>query len=355
MAHCNKSTKNRIAVVITSFKDEKLVLDCVDSILTAEPSGTEIIVVDCLSTALPKIFKEKYGKNVHLIHLNHDVGVAEQRNIGFRYSMRLSDYTLFLDNDTEIQKNAIKKLTEALTTAPQYSIFQPRIVFSKRAPFLDNENGTSEIGLDSNIFGIPKPNRNGSITPFFVSGSAMLFKNNLLREISGFDSILEFGAEELDLTWRARLLGYDIKSAPEVVVCHRIQGTRNRLSSTRLYMGLRNTIRMLLKNYGSPVNFIFAILLIMRTGVESALLIFTSKTTRRFQNNVAILATSQNSFPKLITGFVQAILWNIAKMRDTIIQHNRIQATRVIKDKGIMRLMRKNDLIFVSPAYHKIQ
>ena len=139
MAHYNKSTGNRIAVVITSFKDEKLVLECIDSILTAEHSETEIIVVDCLSTALPKIIKEKYGKNVHLIHLNNDVGVAEQRNIGFRYSMRFSDYTLFLDNDTEIQKNAIKKLSEALTAAPQYSIFQPKIVF------LDNENETSEM------------------------------------------------------------------------------------------------------------------------------------------------------------------------------------------------------------------
>jgi GT2 family glycosyltransferase len=348
MAHYNKSTKNRIAIVITSFKDEKLVLECVDSILAAERSGTEIIVVDCMSRALTKIFKKKYGKKVHLIHLNNDVGVAEQRNIGFRYSMRFSDYTLFLDNDTEIQKNAIKKLSEALTAAPQYSIFQPKIVF------LDDKNRTSEIGLNSNIFGIPKPNRNNSITPFFVSGSAMLFKNNLLKEIGGFDSDLEFGAEELDLTWRARLLGYDIKSAPEAVVCHRTQGTRNRLSSARLYMGLRNTIRMLLKNYGSPTNLIFAVLLIVRTCLESVLLIFTSKVTRSFENNVAILATSQNSFPKLIIGFVQAILWNISKMKDTINQHNRIQATRVVEDRKIIRLMRKNDLIFVSPAYHKI-
>ena len=95
----------------------------------------------------------------------------------------------------------------------------------------------------------------------------------------------------------------------EAVVCHRTQGTRNRLSSERLYLGLRNTIRMLLKNYSAPANLIFAALLVVRSGVESSLFVCINKLTRRFESNVASLATGQNSFPNLVVAFVRAVVW----------------------------------------------
>jgi GT2 family glycosyltransferase len=347
MIHGRVSVSGRIGVVIPSFKDETLVLKCIDSILALGNPGTEIVVVDCLSEELPRICKKKYGDRVHVIYLNHDVGVAEQRNIGFRYSMRISDYTLFLDNDTELQENAIEKLVEAIEYSPECAIFQPKIVS------LFDGKRILEIGLASRIFGIPKPIRDSRGEPFFGSGSAILFRNDLLRATGGFDAVFQFGAEELDLTWRARLLGYDIKTVPEAVVCHRTQGTRKRLSSERLYLGLRNTIRMLLKNYSAPANLFFATLLVVRSGVESSLFVCINKLTRRYESNVASLATSQNSFSDLVVAFARAVLWNIARMRDTITQHNKIQAKRVTKDKEIVRLMRKNDLLFVSPAYRK--
>jgi GT2 family glycosyltransferase len=343
----DKATAFRISVVITSFKDVTLVLKCIDSILATGKDGIEIVVVDCLSKKLPKIISEKYGNKVHLVHLNYDVGVAEQRNIGFRHSVSISDYTFFLDNDTELEEKTIKTIIEALENSPKYSIFQPRIVSQ------DDKKRTLEIGLASNIFGIPKPIKDTNVAPFFVSGSGMLFKNDLLEKTGGFDSVLQFGAEELDLTWRARLLGYGIKTVPDAVVCHRTQGTRGRLSSERLYLGLRNTIRMLLKNYGSPTNLLFATLLIMRSGVEGVLFVITNKLTRSFESNVASLATNQNNFLALIIAFVRAVAWNITRMGNTITEHNRIQAKRVMKDKEIISLMKKNDLIFISPAYHK--
>jgi GT2 family glycosyltransferase len=108
------------------------------------------------------------------------------------------------------------------------------------------------MGLTSNIFGIPKPNRLARVEPFFASGAGMLVRNDVLHATGGFDPAFYFGAEELDLIWRARLLGHHIRTVPEAVVYHKTEGTRKRLSADRLHLGLRNTIRMELKNYDCP-------------------------------------------------------------------------------------------------------
>lgn len=334
-----------ITVVITSFKDQGLILNCVESVLRSRNPKPEIVVVDCMSRDLRRIINERYKDSVHLIQLNSDVGVAEQRNIGFRNCAGDSKFVLFLDNDTEVEADAIRRLAVAAEQDSRCSILQPRIVScSDRAK-------TLEMGLTSNIFGIPKPNRVTGVEPFFASGSGMLVRNDVLHATGGFDPTFYFGAEELDLIWRARLLGHRIRTVPEAVVYHKTEGTRKRLSADRLYLGLRNTIRMQLKNYDCPLNLLITSLFIVRSLIESVVLLFVSRVLGGFKSNVANIAVGETKFPSLATKFLNAVLWNVKNLKDTFLQHSRIQLNRTVPDTAILSAMKKNDLIYVSPAY----
>lgn len=337
--------KSLVTVVIPNFKDQSLILDCLDSLVRDENSKFEIIVVDCMSDGLGKVLKERYANRVRLIHLNSDVGVAEQRNLGFKNAAKESKYVLFLDNDAEVSEETILRLLKISEEYTQFSIFQPKIVSH------DESKRTLEIGMASNIFGIPKPITIENVDPFFASGAAMLLRNDVMVSTGGFDSLLYFGAEELDLIWRARLLGHLIKPVPDAIVIHRTEGTRKRLGKDRLYLGLRNTIRMLIKNYGFPLNMIIASIFVLRSIVESAVLLFVSRSLGQFRDNVAHLAVRQNKLPVLVIKFVEAVVWNMINLEDTVLQHNRIQAMRTISDRSIISAMRKNDLIFLSPSY----
>ena len=334
-----------ITVVITSFKDQGLILNCVESVLRSRNSKPEIVVVDCMSRDLGRILNERFKDSVRLVQLDSDVGVAEQRNIGFRNCAEDSKFVLFLDNDTEVESEAIERLAVAAAQDYQCSIFQPRIVsYSDRAK-------TLEMGLTSNIFGIPKPNRVVGVEPFFASGSGMLVRTDVLHATGGFDPAFYFGAEELDLIWRARLLGHRIRTVPEAVVYHKMEGTRKRLSADRLYLGLRNTIRMQLKNYGCPINLLITFLFIARSAIEGAVLLFVSKALGSFKDNVAFIVMGKNNFPDIAVKFLSAISWNLRNLKDTFAQHARIQSTRIVGDRMILSAMKKNDFIYISPAY----
>lgn len=337
-----------MTAVITSFKDKGLVLNCVESVLNCGYPELEIIVVDCLSTSLPEILTRKFGSKVKVIQFNRDVGVAEQRNLGLKNSCENGKYVLFLDNDTELAKGAVDRLVEVAEKNPSDSIFQPRIAS------LHDRNKTLEIGLFSNLFGVPKPVRKVGAEPFFASGCGMLVRKNLFNAVGGFDPILHFGAEELDLTWRARLFGYTIKPVPEAIIYHKMEGTMMRLSAQRLYFGLRNTIRMLLKNYGFPLNFFVTFSFPLMVMVEGFIMCFVSHFSIRFKRNIASLAITQNRTPRLMIMFILALGWNLKKLKDTIREHRRIQKFRVISDGEILRKMKKNDLLFVSASYQHV-
>jgi GT2 family glycosyltransferase len=298
-----------------------------------------------MSKGLGEILDERYKGSVSFVQLDSDIGVAEQRNIGFVNSSKDSEYVLFLDNDTEVEAHAIERLTLAAEQDPEFSILQPRIVsYSDRRK-------TLEIGLTSNLFGIPKPNRNVTVEPFFASGSGMLVRRDVMSANGGFDPVFFFGAEELDLVWRARLIGHRIKAVPEALVYHKTEGTRKRLSANRLYLGLRNTARMQLKNYSCPLNLLIAHLFLARVIVESVLLSLVSKMSGYSGSNVASIAMVQNNVPDLIRKFVSAISWNLRNLKDTIVQHAIIQSIRTVPDKAILSAFKKSDLIFLSPAY----
>lgn len=81
------------------------------------------------------------------------------------------------------------------------------------------------------------------------------------------------------------------------------------------------------------------------------MLLFVSRVLGCFKSNVANIAMGETKFQNLAIKFLSVVLWNIRNLKDTLIQHSIIQSNRTVSDRSILSGMKKNDLIYVTPAY----
>jgi len=86
---------------------------------------------------------------------------------------------------------------------------------------------------------------------FAGCGASLLLKRELLAETGGFDDAFFMYYEDVDLCWRARLLGWKVLYAPDAIARHIHCGTTQEWSPFFIYLTERNRLAMILKN-GSP-------------------------------------------------------------------------------------------------------
>ena len=100
-----------------------------------------------------------------------------------------------------------------------------------------------------------------------VIGAFFLIRKNVFRLCSGFDEIFFVYYEEVDLSIRAKLLGYSSYFLSDVIAYHKGGGCSEQVKADRLFYSLRSRILYAKKHYSS-MEFVAIILL---TGVEMPL------------------------------------------------------------------------------------
>ncbi|RMF58068.1 MAG: glycosyltransferase family 2 protein, partial [Calditrichaeota bacterium] len=88
---------------------------------------------------------------------------------------------------------------------------------------------------------------------FWASGACIFLRKQTLEEVGYIDEDFIMHQEEIDLCWRIRLMGWDIKSIPASRVWHHVGGTLDQDSPRKTYWNFRNNIFLLIKNL-SPGN-----------------------------------------------------------------------------------------------------
>jgi N-acetylglucosaminyl-diphospho-decaprenol L-rhamnosyltransferase len=116
---------NILSVVIVSFKSDKVIDNCIQSI----PKNIEIIVVDNSNNKLFKKNLEMKYRNVTCILSKKNLGMGAGNNLGLKHVN--STYALILNPDLIMHKNAINQIIKEL---------KKNITFCILAPISDNVN-----------------------------------------------------------------------------------------------------------------------------------------------------------------------------------------------------------------------
>jgi GT2 family glycosyltransferase len=150
----------------------------------------------------------------------------------------------------------------------------------------------------------------------WVPTAAVMMRRALLAECGGFDAIMYAFYEDVDLGWRANLLGYRVVCNPEAWALHAEHGTINDVTFSHqraVYHIWRNRLRSLLINSGrahlmryGTVFVALSILDMLRAGPRGAK--------------------------------AAAIAWNVRHAADTLRQRRRVQRTRRVRDADLIGL-----------------
>ncbi|MCM8774342.1 MAG: glycosyltransferase family 2 protein [Candidatus Omnitrophica bacterium] len=318
-----------ISIIIINYNGKDLLKRFLPSILNLNYPNYEVILVDNASTdGSIEFLKNNYPK-FKIIRVDKNYGTAEGGNIGARYAK--GEYLFFISNDMELDKYILNYMIERMDEDKCIGICTCKM---KRI----NESGEKiniidSVGADLDISGFPSARGINQIDygqydyfteVFFSFGGAMLIRKKIFDRIGGYDSLFFTLADDIDLSWRVRLLGYKVMVEPKAFLYHQSSATlglKLRRSQKR-FLSERNTLRMLLKNYSlTYLSFILPLYLI----------IFFAEIC--FFIVVGRFGIAKNVFNSLI--------WNIKNLKTTLLKRKDIQKVRKIKDRDIFILMLK--------------
>jgi len=238
---------------------------CLQSVLETNYSNFEVLLIDNGSTdGSIKQIENEYSSDPRVkIILNHiNYGFAKGNNVGVKISK--GDYIVFLNNDTEVEKNWLKELVRILESDPNVGAAQSKLLLLHNPKLIDTcGHRLTSYGFLVEIGAGEKDGKKYDHTFDILGakGASMIIRRKVLEETGLFDSSYFALVEETDLCWRVWLKGYRVIFAPSSRVHHAVGGVsreesakNSNLSGWRriqLYYWYRNLMVTLLKNLGS--------------------------------------------------------------------------------------------------------
>lgn len=231
-----------LSVIVLAYGDEPHLNACIRSIL-ANQGVTEIVIVD-------------NGAGDAVRALPHDPAiriVTPGANLGFAAGCNLAAETatgstlIFVNSDVELEPNACAALRArlqdpavGLVTASVRIADQPQVINSVGNPIqflmFSWAGGLGDLASDHL--------RSQSVAS--VSGATFGIRRELWRELGGFNPDYFAYGEDLELSLRAWLAGFDVIFEPGAIACHWYEFSRN---PKKLYLLERNRLITLLTIY----------------------------------------------------------------------------------------------------------
>lgn len=307
-----------ISIIVLNWNGKKWLKECFSSIYKQDFRNFEVILADNNSSDDSVKYTKKNWPKVKILKLSKNFGYTGANNRAVKIAR--GEFLLFLNNDTKIKENFLEELysraqkRKASLLAPRMLNYDGQEIFPEEKKYL---------GLDK--YGYPLP----SSDPFYVDGAALFIKKALFKELDGFDDDYFIFQEDVDLCWRAQLLRYKIIPVDSAIVFHSCGGTvlgskknkgRHKTSNFRRYLTEKNSLSNLIKNYEWH-NILISVPIFLLLGWGEAFLYFL---TGQFSSSTTIL---------------KAHFWNLVNIKKTFVKRKKIQITRKINDKQIMKHM----------------
>ncbi|MCA1562170.1 MAG: glycosyltransferase family 2 protein [Acidobacteria bacterium] len=235
--------------MVLNFNGQRWLDGCLGA-LTAQRDAPpfEIILVDNASAdGSLMLVRERYPA-VRVLSLPRNLGFAAGNNRGA--AIARGAHLAFLNNDTIVDPAWLRTLHAALEARPEFGLATSRIVFLDRPDQVDSAGDGYLLagGAYKHAHGEPVAQVLESREVFGACGAGFLIKRDVFEALGGFDERLFMVYEDVDLSYRARLLGWRCWYEADAVVRHAVSATLGRSSALAVFYGQRNLETVWLKN-----------------------------------------------------------------------------------------------------------
>jgi len=265
MTHKAKGENSDIDIVVPTYNGSGHISMLLDSIEKQTYRNFNCFVIDDFSKDnTVAIVKEKYPW-VHLIELTQNNGPAKNRNIASGSGQ--SPYLVIFDDDTYLRDcDWLKKAIWKMEDNPNIGQLAAMIISGH------DENLLLDCGISGSgyVFGglFHKQSIDAVGGEHLVSrlalgacSAATVLRRDVFEKAGRFDSKYFYPAEDLDLSLRIHLLGYDVIYEPSLITYHFESQAMGKNHQHKNYMHRRNCLLALAENY--PLKHVILSLIIL--------------------------------------------------------------------------------------------
>ncbi|MDD4938297.1 MAG: glycosyltransferase family 2 protein [Candidatus Shapirobacteria bacterium] len=277
-----------IALIVLNWKQPKLTLDTIDSILKIKTDSFKykIFLVDNASPDNSiDIFQKKYSQNkqIEIIQTGANLGYVGN-NIGIKKALKEKfDYILLINNDVLVDPFFLQELVSE--TKNGYDLLGPKIYFAPHFEYHKDRYSKEEIGkviwsaggqMDwDNVYGsnigvdeVDRGQRDQITTNLdFLTGCCLLVNSKVFKKIGLLDEKFFMYLEDVDFCQRAKQFGFKLAYIPKSKIWHVNSGssksggdlhdyfiTRNRLLFGFKYAKLKTKFALLRESFRFLLN-----------------------------------------------------------------------------------------------------
>ena len=252
-----------VYIIILNWNGRDLTLDCLKSLSKVKYDNCKILVLDNGSSDdSVSVIKKEYP-NVEILRLDKNIGYAAGNNAGFDHIKKNnSDYVIFINNDTIVDKNFIEPLVKPLTENSTIGQTVPKIFYSNDPNRIWYAGGKVNkwLGLVYHD-GIRKFDiESFKISKFtdYATGCCFCMRYEDYDELGGFDASLPMYGEDVDLSLRIKDNGKKVMFVPESTIWHKVSAS---VGGELSILKFKRKLRGLIKLFGKHTNFIQKIII----------------------------------------------------------------------------------------------
>jgi GT2 family glycosyltransferase len=238
-----------IAVVVVNWNSGQYLNKCLQSIRDQTFPATRVLVVDNASTDGSMDDLEQKFRDWEFIRLERNTGFASANNLAVN-QVNDCDWIAFLNPDAFARSDWLEKLVQAVEGFPDVKMFGSHMLGYDNGLI----DGTGDIYHVSGVawrrdYGMKTSRVNREAGEIFSPcAAASLISREVFLEVEGFDEHFYCYNEDVDLSFRLRLIGHRCIYVPDAVVEHVGSGTTSRYSDFAVYYGQRNLVWSYFRN-----------------------------------------------------------------------------------------------------------
>ena len=248
------------SIILVTYNSRRYLSGCLGSLLSSLSLDCELILLDNASTDGGVDFIKTHYPEVILLCASTNLGFARGNNLAAKVAR--GKYLVFLNPDTTVEAGWLSAMIAGLENNPNAGLSTSQILLMAEPGTINtcgNEIHLSGLTLCRGA-GMARGKQPAQALINAVSGAAFAIRKELFETLGGFDESFFLYLEDTDLSWRARLAGYDCLFIPGSIVYH---DYRLRINPHKIYYQERNRYQMLIKNlhWGSLLALLPAMLL----------------------------------------------------------------------------------------------
>jgi GT2 family glycosyltransferase len=237
-----------ISVLIVAYKSRATMTRCLDALSAQTRKPCQILVLENGSPAGERLSEADMPDGVEFVLSDDNLGFAAGNN---RLAERArGGWLAFLNPDAFAHPDWIEQLEQAIERYPDVTSFGSTQFVADEPGRLDGTGDAYHaLGLAYRSgYGRPVEAELAEGEVFAACGAAACVRRDVFAGLGGFDESFFCYNEDVDLSYRARLIGERVVQLADAKVDHMGYASSGRRSEFATYHGVRNRLIVFLRN-----------------------------------------------------------------------------------------------------------